>query len=322
MLWRFVLGVLFVVGGCSSGDGGVVVDGPRAPVPDLGADRAIADLSRDLADARVPDAVAPVRVLFIRGGPGTGGFLEGGSDEQLSDITNAKTAKGNHGWAELAAELRGLGLVLEQRIEGPAGNNTPVPLSAVTLARYRVVVFGSNNADYDKGSVDALEAWVRAGGGALFISDANWGRDWPDASASDQRFLDRFDLRMNQDHGAYARAASSYVVPTHPILAGVKSFDGEGVTPVTVTDLLPGVKPRVLVPAQGKVRRGSAKGPGPLTDATAADAALAVVEPGKGRVACHFDRNTFFNVNGAGTSLSRLDNRRYARNLFRWLAGL
>jgi hypothetical protein len=56
--------------------------------------------------------------------------------------------------------------------------------------------------------------------------------------------------------------------------------------------------------------------------ATADDASLAVVEHGRGRVACHFDRNTFFNENGAGTSLTRAGNRTYARNLFAWLAGV
>src|SRR5207302_9000318 len=46
-----------------------------------------------------------------------------------------------------------------------------------------------------------------------------------------------------------------------------------------------------------------------------------VAEAGLGRVAIHFDRNTFFNANGAGTSLHRFDNARYAKNLFEWLAG-
>ena len=34
-----------------------------------------------------------------------------------------------------------------------------------------------------------------------------------------------------------------------------------------------------------------------------------------------FDRNTFFNDNGAGTSINRFDNQQYAINLFRAAAG-
>lgn len=60
---------------------------------------------------------------------------------------------------------------------------------------------------------------------------------------------------------------------------------------------------------------------GPVTDPTERDASLAVVEVGHGRVACRFDRNTFFNVNGGGSSLPPADNQRYARNLFAYLAG-
>mgnify|MGYP006291312403 CR=1 FL=1 len=312
--WLLALALSIVA--CSD-DGASPADGATAA--DQGAP--VADAAPLLPDAPVPDASGPVRVLFIRGGPGTGGFLEGGADGQLSDITDTSTKPGNHGWAQLADELRALGMVPEQRIEGPVSNNTPVALTASLLARYRVVVFGSNNAAYPAASVKALLDWVRAGGGALFISDANWGSDWHDASDSDQAFLDQLDLKMNQDHGTYVRDTSHFAVPTHPVLAGVKSLDGEGVTPLTVTSNLPGVDPLVLVPAAGKVRRNTNTGQGPLTDATAADGAVVLLELGQGRVAGHFDRNTFFNKGGAGTSIARLDNRRYARNMFSWLAG-
>ncbi|MEN0050532.1 MAG: T9SS type A sorting domain-containing protein, partial [Bacteroidota bacterium] len=35
----------------------------------------------------------------------------------------------------------------------------------------------------------------------------------------------------------------------------------------------------------------------------------------------HFDRNTFFNLNGAGTNINRLSNMQYAKNLINWLTG-
>jgi hypothetical protein len=50
------------------------------------------------------------------------------------------------------------------------------------------------------------------------------------------------------------------------------------------------------------------------------DAALAVASVGSGRVVGTFDRNTFWN-DGAGTSLSEVDNREYATRLVRWAAG-
>ncbi|CAN0364917.1 unnamed protein product, partial [Ectocarpus sp. 4 AP-2014] len=51
------------------------------------------------------------------------------------------------------------------------------------------------------------------------------------------------------------------------------------------------------------------------------DATVVVASAGEGKVAGHFDRNTFFNQNGAGTNLNRFDNKQYALNLFGWLVG-
>src|SRR5207302_3568001 len=125
---------------------------------------------------------------------------------ELADINNNSTAVGNHGWGQLAALLRSDGFVLDQMIEGSASNNTPVDLAALDLTKYSAVVFGSNNATYSKPSIDVLENYVRNGGGALFISDANFGSSWGDAPSSDQQSLDRFGPVMNQGNGRCPRA--------------------------------------------------------------------------------------------------------------------
>ncbi len=264
-------------------------------------------------------------ILFVRGGTGTVGFLEGGSDDQAADITDTSTAGGNHGWYELAELLRDEGYVLTQLQEGPAGNNTPIDFASMDLGQYDVIVLGSNNADYTDAQVDAVEDWVHDGGGLLVISDANFGSDWADASNSDQEFLDRFGLIMNQDHGTYSlyRSQGDFLVPDHPILDGVDRFDGEGVTPITLGTPVPGVTARVVVRAGSTLRQNNGSGgnnQGSLRSTTDDDGALVTAEAGDGRLAGHFDRNTFFNLNGAGTNINRFDNATYARNLFNWLA--
>jgi hypothetical protein len=264
------------------------------------------------------------RVLFIRGGSGTGGFLEGGADEHLSDVTDQSTLGYNHGFGQLAALLETeLGLAVDQRVEGPASATTPVDLASFDLGRYAVIVFGSNNASYRTTDVDRLIAFVEDGGGALFASDGNWGSFWDKAPSSDQPFLGAFGLIMNQDGGGLVRLdGEDFLVPDHPILAGVQSFDGEGVSPCTLSrDPAALATPLPLVRTEGVVRRNTAP-EGPVEPSTPDDAALTVVELGRGRVACHFDRNTFFNENGAGTSIAVVGNRTYARNLFAWLAGM
>jgi hypothetical protein len=274
----------------------------------------------------------PTRILFIRGGSGTGGFLEGGADEQLSDIFDESTANTNHGFGQLRQLLEAEGHIVGQAIEGPIRDNTPVDLAGLPLFAWDVIVFGSNNAEYDAGAAQLLADWVSAGGAALFISDANWGTDWGDAPTSDQVFLDHFDLVMNQDKGTYVldEGTGDFAVPDHWILEGpddvpnsaddVSAFDGEGVSPISIVDSLVGVDPVVLVPAEDDMKLNDSSGSGTTVPTGPDDGALVALEYGLGRVVGHFDRNTFFNENGAGTSLARFDNTQYARNLFAWLA--
>ncbi|MEM9753346.1 MAG: hypothetical protein AAF916_08160 [Planctomycetota bacterium] len=277
-------------------------------------------------------------ILFIRGADRSGGFLEAGNDtqrtEQLAEIDNFQTFGGNHGWGELASALEADGFTLTQLTETVEPNKPTGPtdgvaldLTQINLGQYDAVVFGSNNAAYSPASVDALETYVRNGGGAVFISDANFGGDWADASNSDQPFLDRFGLVAHQDQGTYSlfRDQGDFLMPDHPILEGVDRFDGEGVTPIRVVDRnVPGVEHTMLAAAKNQTRLNQApfgnRNQGPSRAAGPDDAVSLAVTAERGRLVGHFDRNTFFNLNGAGTNLNRFDNEQYALNLFRWVA--
>lgn len=278
-------------------------------------------------------------ILFIRGADRSGGYLEAKNDadrtEQLADITNGSTARKNHGWKTFADTLTEAGYEVTQLAEPLEPGSTqgqsegrPLPLEEMDLSRYDVIVFGSNNARYGEEAVDAIEAYLRSGGAALFISDTNFGSDAADASDSDQPFLDRLGLTMNQDQGTYLlkREDGEFLAPDHPILSGIDTFDGEGVTPITVNDELPeGVQVTILARAKSVVRRNHApfgrRNRGPSEQPTDNDAVLLALTIDQGRVVGHFDRNTFFNNNGAGTSIERFDNKQFALNLFAWLVG-
>ncbi|HEX3356207.1 MAG TPA: Ig-like domain-containing protein [Tepidisphaeraceae bacterium] len=264
------------------------------------------------------------KVLFIRGGSGTGGFFDGGTlaqrDEELSDINNLSTKSGNHGWGELGNLLRSDNFALTEMIET---GGKPVDLTKINLSQYSTIVFGSNNAAYTSKEVDALVKFVFAGGSALFVSDANFGSNWGAAPSSDQTFLTRFGLGINQDHDKYtlSRSAGDFLAPAHPILTGVNQFDGEGVSLGVRVKPVAGVTPEVLVRGKGQTRDNNNSKGGTIRNPKGNEGALVVAEAGLGRVAITFDRNTFFNANGAGTNLHRFDNTRYAKNLFEWLAG-
>ena len=105
-------------------------------------------------------------------------------------------------------------------------------------------------------------------------------------------------------------AASRFVTPTHPVLQGITSFRGEGVSLIK----------RLGPPARILVRGDNL----PLTNGTLTDstyAVTAIAEVGRGRVLATFDRNTWFNagVGSDGTDIGEQDNRRYAYNVFNWL---
>ncbi|MEM9410397.1 MAG: hypothetical protein AAGA30_04750 [Planctomycetota bacterium] len=275
-------------------------------------------------------------VLFVRGAERSGGFLEAGNDasrtEHLADIFNLNTNGGNHGWGELRQALEGAGFEVSQIIEplepgAPSSGQTqgaPIAFQSMYLFQYDVIMFGSNNAAYSGFAVNAVEDYIRAGGAAIFISDANFGSDWADASNSDQDFLDRFGLIMHQDQGTYAITSNEFLVPDHPIFVGVSSFDGEGVTPIEVGNLTAGVSIAVLARAEGNTRLNDPpfgnNNQGPSVSSDANDAVLLCGVADFGRVIGHFDRNTFFNLNGAGTNINRLSNRQYAINLFAYAA--
>ena len=282
-------------------------------------------------------------ILFVRGADRSGGFLEARDDasrtEHLAGIDNDADFRGNHGWKQLADLLTEHGYTLTQITETVEPGNTQgqsqgvaIDFANMDLSQYDAIVFGSNNARYTEEQVDAIEQYLREGGGALFISDTNFGADWADAPDSDQPFLGRFGLAVNQDHGTYTldRADGEFALPDHPILQGVDTFDGEGVTPISVPqdqgDLPEGVHIDILVHAQGQVRRNHGpfgdKNLGPTTPATDRDAALLTATVGEGRLIAFFDRNTFFNQHGAGTDLTRFDNAQLALNLFAWVTGV
>ena len=282
-------------------------------------------------------------VLFVRGADRSGGFLEADNDaertEQLADINNLATNNGNHGWGQLAGLLRDSGFnvtQIEETVEAGAAstgqtNGVAVPFETLDLSVYDAIVFGSNNAEYNSAQVSAVDTYIRNGGGALFISDANFGSGWADAANSDQAFVGQYGLNVYQDQGTYALAGDELLVPDHPILDGVVGFDGEGVSPFEVVGGVEDVDITILARAEGSVRLNDDPngGRGDSRSAGLNDAALVVAEVGLGRVVGHFDRNTFFNDNGAGSDLNRDTSRRdgspaianddYARNLFTFL---
>jgi hypothetical protein len=262
-------------------------------------------------DAPAPRPARPTltRVLFLYGSvpPGT-------DPNDMVRLGN----EGRNGYAQLADMLlseQGHNLT-ELADTDPAMN----PLTQAALATYDLLVLGSNNRRFSAKEAAAVASYVRGGGALLAFSDSRFGLS-PDRGSnalgagelSDNDLLGQFGVSIQHDNYQVVVADSSrFANPGHPVLAGLRSFKGEGVSLIRVT----GPPAQVLVRGDGL----------PLTDGhtiTGRDYAItAIAQVGAGRIAVTFDRNTFFNaaVGSDGTDLDELDNRAYARNLFNWLA--
>ncbi|MEZ5990335.1 MAG: hypothetical protein R3F30_14685 [Planctomycetota bacterium] len=276
------------------------------------------------------------KLLFVRGADGSGGATEGGTTaqrtEQLSDVGNAATNNGNHGYGELRQALVADGFQVAQLVEDPK-----VPLTLTALLPYRVVFLGSNNRAYTAAEVKAFHDYVDAGGSALFVSDANWGLTWNAAPASDNQFLARYGVQVWQDSGQLPvlerKQQGRYLDLDHAVVSGldgdggaddVDAYVGEGVSLFRLGQGSDGWQARAQVTATGLVYRtlDSSGKAGSLQLATSADCALWTATKGDSRLAGHFDRNTWFNLNGAGTDIRKRANLTLARDLFRWLASV
>lgn len=186
------------------------------------------------------------------------------------------------------------------------------------LAPYAAIVLGSNGRVLTGDEVNALTAYYAAGGGILLYADFQYG---PSNWASDNAFLAQFGIEVFPDNFQPTTTITD-IVASHPIMTGVGVFATEGSSQFLVaarvlsdTGVLslcsPLARPgcAVQAPEQAKIQPGDVVACTWVRENTAG-----------GRLAGTCDRNTFHNGPGVGTALNEHDNRRYAINLFRWVA--
>ncbi len=290
--------------------------------------RSVIDLMTDPSDEGIAEGVSMPHLLFVRGGLNTGGFNEGGPNDDDDNLSSLSDFESDFGWGEFGQSLINAGYQFTEVREGDPANtvgNIPIPFATMDLSVYDGIVMASNNAVYSADAIDAIEQYAINGGGVLFISDAGFGEGWNDAPDSDQQFLDRFGWTMQQDRASYSveRSLGEFTLPDHPILDGIDSFEGVGVSPVVIPETdLPGVTSTIVVRAKNSTRNNDSPDPmtpGSSRSTTDQDAAVATATVGNGHIVGFFDRNPFFNANGDGTDLYQRDHQQLALNLMAFL---
>ncbi|MEM1165756.1 MAG: DUF5060 domain-containing protein [Planctomycetota bacterium] len=243
---------------------------------------------------------------------------------------------GNLGMSQFAEAIEELpGVTITQApafLEDPASESPA--LTPAFLDQYEVLILGSNNKRFSADEADAVNAWVRGGGGLVAWSDSAFGGPFQNGGInntvgrdSNNDLTAQFGMFFLRDNGAgvfeirdyaYEHYLNDYTQNAVGSAGGNGViFRGEGVSCI-----------RVSAPAipLAKLQQGTAGGnvrlnPNDNPFDPDRDVALAVAYPGLGRVVGTFDRNTFWNA-GAGTQLGQFDNREFAQRLVAWAAQL
>ena len=264
------------------------------------------------------NAEAP-RVLYLYGDVAADGTLPSGDKEPFHQMRLNDT--GDRGLSGFAEAIRELGLQIEEAYDAE------VTLTPEFLDSIDVLILGSNQRRFSAAEAQAVDEWVRSGGGLLGWSDSAFGGHWQQVGVdndlgrlSNNDLTVQFGMYFMTDNGAGNYLVENYerdhFINDNNRNGGVR-FRGEGVSPVRVAH-----PAWMLAPLQegglgGELRLNERDGdldPG-------IDAALAMAEVGEGRVVGVFDRNMLWNA-GEGTRLSHADNREFAQQITAWAAGL
>ncbi|HEY3291813.1 MAG TPA: hypothetical protein VGK87_16895 [Anaerolineae bacterium] len=190
-------------------------------------------------------------------------------------------------------------------------------VDAALLAKYRVVVLGSNARLFSQAEVGALTTYLANGGSVLVYADFQYG---PNSWDSDNGFIGQFGVEMLADNLQPAVDITDFA--NHPVMAGVKAIRGEGINQFLISAAALN-QFQVLAKCSPLTRSGCTLPPVDQSRVKKGDvvACVFVRENAKGgRLAGVCDRNLFQNGPGPGSDIDQVDDRLFARNLFRWLS--
>ena len=191
-------------------------------------------------------------------------------------------------------------------------------IDAALLNPYGVVVLGSNGRTLAASEVTALKTYYDNGGSILTYADFQYG---PNNWDSDNSFLKQYGVVVLADN-FQPTVNITDIVTTHVVMTGVTAFRGEGISQFIVSAASL-TQNEVLARCSPLTRSGCILPAADLPKVKKGDVVACVfvrVNAGGGRLAGVCDRNGFQNGPGPGSDIDQVDDRTFARNLFRWLS--
>jgi len=191
-------------------------------------------------------------------------------------------------------------------------------LNTAFLNRYDVIIFGLHQKIWSSTEKNALDSWLRGGGGMFIYSDSASGGFFREVGAQNpvgqtvtNNLIARYGMQVTVDQadGTTAQTANS---STSISLINDLRLEGEGVSPVAVAQNDPNVE--ILIPYTRNIRHTQN-----ISITNPQYASLALRPVGQGYVVAMFDRQPMWN-NGPGSDIEEQDNIVILREVVNFLA--
>ncbi len=260
------------------------------------------------------------QIAYIHGDVAANGRVPSGSQPAYDQMLI--TDGGRTGLSQFRTLVESQGHTISQHYDA----NTS--LNANFLNKFDVVIFGLHQKRWSNAEKSALDSWLSAGGGMMIYSDSASGGRFnivgsqnPVGQGVTNNLIARYGMQVTVDQAHGVKAVRPGPDSNHPIVAGRKIIEGEGVSPIAV-DRNAGVQ--VLIPYENNPTYRVSGGltlphKQNITIRNPRYASLALKPVGEGNIIVMFDRQPMWNA-GPGSSINKRDNKEILRRTVNFLA--
>jgi len=259
-------------------------------------------------------------IAYIHGDVSADGRIPSGNQAPYDQMLISDS--GRTGLSQFKALVESQGHTISQHYDARTS------LTRNFLNRFDVVIFGLHQKRWSNAEKNALDSWLRDGGGMLIYSDSASGGRFNIVGSQNNvgqrtvnNIIARYGMQVTVDQAHGVKAVRPGPSNNHPVVAGRQVLEGEGVSPIAV-DRSAGV--RIIIPYENN---GTYRVSGALTlphrqGITINNplyASLALKPLGQGNLMVMFDRQPMWNA-GPGSSINKRNNREILRRMVNFLA--
>lgn len=248
-------------------------------------------------------------IAYIHGDVAPDGSIPSGSADPYDQML--LTDSGDEGLSQFRQMVESQGHSISQHYDATTSLNSSF------LNNYEVVIFGLHQKQWSSSEKNALDLWLKAGGGMLIYSDSASGGFYGSVGAQNtvgqmttNNLIAQYGMQVTVDQANGNKLTTGNLAISGLNLTGLE-LEGEGVSPVAVSSD-PNIS--ILIPFTETVSKNQN-----ITITNPSYAALALRSVNEGHIAVMFDRQPMWN-GGPGSDITAFDNEEILRRLINFLA--